>query len=174
MNKNTTIFLSILVLSFIGSSALAKGLTLPGQVYQADYERTICRSFGEADQGMPQAFKEWNTKFLSLSSDAGLDRLKMSLLFKEESTTCQYDVLFTLETRANLGLYENSVAYSLDGDSSCEAGKNYFDSLMDYFPYFYDGSHGYMQIAFGFAVNGVKNICGENGKQVLVTFGYKE
>lgn len=174
MNEKILFFLSILVLPLLGSNVSAKGLILPGEVYQAGYERTICRSFAETDQGMPEAFKEWNTQFLSLTSDAGLDRLKISLQFNEGTTTCHYDVLFTLETRANLGLYENSVAYRLDGNGSCDEGKNYFDSLMDYFPYFYDGSHGYMQIAFGFAVNGAKSVCGENGKQVLVTFGYKE
>lgn len=169
-------------------SLFSQGLDLPGEVYRAPFERTICHSFEQVNQGMPEAFKKWDTELQALTSDAGLDLLKLSLIFKADqqeapsSFLCQYDVLFTVNTHANLALYQDSAAYptaqfnqtEISGSSPCLAGKKYFDSIMDFIPYFYDGSAGYMQVAFGFAVPGSREVCGPEAKQVLTVFGYQE
>lgn len=136
MNKFLLSFLIVLP-----ALANAGELTLPGERWQAKFDKFICQAFGESVT-RPQALETLNAQFERLTTDSTLDNVLLRATYEDAGVACRYNALLFADNQTQTYSLVQSVGYSPENEQNvqaCAAGKAVLDAALAGNKYLYYG-----------------------------------
>ncbi|QDK45684.1 hypothetical protein DOM22_11270 [Bdellovibrio sp. ZAP7] len=156
-----------MALSFAASAHPVDGdLILEYKHYYSEFDKYVCKSSKEKAITIPDEVKDLKLSFEDLNVSIFLDNAILTAEYKEDETDCRYSALYEIDKNTKVITATESKAFDLQGDKSCEPGKNKVDQLLKKLEYVVLHEH----ITVKFPTTSLKEACGENSDSVLLAF----